>query len=73
MAPFHFVLPSVFTMQTAKSKTNKKPHQKDQKLYYDAYAVPTARNLIHLLEVEEIYFNSKLTHTDTAAAAECNG
>lgn len=65
----------IYNANSKVQNKQKKNHQEEQKqkLYYDAYAVPTARNLIHLLEVEEICFNSKLTHTDTAAAVECNG
>lgn len=54
-------------------KPNQKKKVKKQKLHYDAFVVQTARNLIHLLEAEESYVNSKLSNTDTTAAAEYNG
>lgn len=59
MAPFNFVLPSVFTMRIANPNQTKKKKKK-QKLHYDAYVVRTKGNLIHLLEAKESYFNSKL-------------
>lgn len=70
MSPF--VLPSVFTIKIAHPNQTKKKVKK-QKLHYDAFVVQTARNLIHLLEAEESYVNSKLSNTDTTAAAEYNG
>lgn len=68
-----FVLPSVFTIKIAHPNQTKKKKEKKQKLHYDAFVVQTARNLIHLLEAEESYVNSKLSNTDTTAAAEYNG